>query len=88
MGCSDHKKVSPEEFLEVCKKLNVQESAHNVSFLGVKDGEAYLEIWNGIVMREADQYHTISVKVSELPLGIQNKIEKGIKPWSAVKPHN
>ena len=55
-SCSNHKMVAPEEFLEVSQKLDVQESAHNVSFLGIKDGQAYLEIWNGIVMMEADQY--------------------------------
>ena len=88
IGCSNHKDVSPTEFIEVAKKLGVQESVHNVSFLGVKDGKAYLQIWNGIRMREADQYHTIAVQLNELPKGIQSKIEKGTKPWVPVKSRN
>jgi len=74
--------------MEVSKKLDVQESAHNVSYLGVKDGEAFLEIWHGIAMRKGDQYHTISVKVNLLPKSTQVKIKQGSKPWVASKSLN
>ncbi len=86
-GCDRNEELTPDQFLEMSKKLGDIESAHNVSFLGVQEGYAVLEIWNGLAMRKGDQYRFVSVKLEKLPTEVQNQIRNAQKPWIAVTPH-
>ena len=88
VGCNNHTDVAPEEFLVASNKIGAIESMRHTIFLGVKGGDAYIQIWNGLAMREADQYRTISVSFNKLPVDVQHKISNSIMPWVVSKTEN
>ena len=84
-GCNRNSGVTPEEFLIASNKVGAIETMRHTIFLGVKDGDAYIQIWNGLAMRKADQYRTITVSFKKLPVDVQHKISNSIMPWVVNK---
>ncbi|AZZ99126.1 hypothetical protein [Pseudoalteromonas sp. R3] len=87
-SCNNHKNVTSAEFLNASTKFGKSETVKHASFLGVRNEKAYIQIWQKLAMREAEQYRTISVPLSELPLEVQSKIKEGIEPWVVAKLEN
>jgi len=87
IGCNEIEYLDAAAFVVKAEGMNEINSASWTSFLGVKDGKAYLETGSLIPLSGNPKVETFWTEFEDLPFAIREMIIYRRIPWIAREPY-
>jgi hypothetical protein len=76
VSCNGPEHVSPSEFSNRYSEVGLAQTVRNVTYLGQRDGRAYLQVSSMSLANQQWSEHVIYVELSELESLLRNSLPK------------